>query len=223
MNGYNVGLNYTSPHMSVVAQQRVKEIFFARPEDALKQGVTLAAGYPHIDVGDLLGRITSTGKYRRYTRCYVKANVASSGTKFICVDAAGGADLLQPPYIVGEHIKIGASPTIADATITAIDNTKGEITVAAAFGGSGIAKDDVVLLVTADGSETARGVAGHPYFNSNYNPESPNSLNLLQLDGQIEMILSGVLVKSNLRNVDAQAITDLAARDLSPAFDAIKF
>jgi hypothetical protein len=210
MGGF-VGVRYQAPNVHSIAQQTIEEILL-HPGREFKKGVTLAAGYPHVKVGDVLGRITASGKCRRYTPCLVKTGASSDVVPL--KDILGNS--IEPPFIVGEILDVGGD---SSKTIVSVDNVNGRVTVAG--GAFTFVTDEAVILHTADGSDVADGIAARPIFSGLYDPAVPNLNYLLDVDYLLDVIFQGILVKSKLRGLDAGAITDLALQTISSLDAAI--
>jgi len=206
-----VGTRYQAPNVRSIAEQTVAELL-VHPGNEFKKGVTLAAGYPCVEVGDLLGRITATGKFRRYPTALV--HTGGTGTVIKLKDQTLG-NVIAPPFKVGEIVNVGTDNT---NTIVAVNHETGEITI----GGSiTFVADEDVHLTTADGAEAAVCIAARPIFSGLYDPSNPNLNNMLDVDYLVDAIFQGILKRSVLRGLDTAAVTALAAQSLMPALDAV--
>jgi hypothetical protein len=203
--GAFVGTRYQAPNVHSIAQQTIEEILM-HPGYMFKKGVTLAAGYPHVMVGDVLARITASGKYRRYTPCAVKTGATSATVSL--KDVVTGLSI-ESPFIAGELVSVGAD---AGNTILSVDNVNGRITLA---GSITFVTDEAVILTTPDGSDVAAGIAARPIFSGLYDPGLMNLNYLLDVDYLLDVIFQGILKKAKLRGLDAGAITDLALQTIT--------
>lgn len=214
MGSFAVNSMYQAPNVKNVAVQTIAEIL-RHPGHEFKKGVTAASGMPHINVGDILGVITATGKYRRYTKVLAQQTRVTGDTTLILKDGLGNP--VESPFVVGEIIDIGAQ---ASKTITAVDNTNSKITIATTMGGS-ISVGDAIVLHTADGSEVAAGVAARPLNTAFFDPSNLNLNYLLDSDFLLDVIFQGIVAKSALRGYGAGVITDLSIQVLPAPLDSV--
>jgi len=203
---------YQAPNFNLSAVQTIAEIIFAKPDHQLRQSSQLKKAYPHVNVGDVLGRITADGKYRRVPRCLLNANTLASAVSFVCKDENG---IIEPPFIAGEVLLIGSDTT----TVTSVVPSTGTVNCTAITNTHSLGA--VVLLNTLDGSEVAVGIASTPVQSALYDSNNKDVNFLLDVDYTEDIILQAALVKSKLRGVcDSTTKTQLGISDLSPAFDA---
>lgn len=198
---FPIGTRYQAPNVQNIAIQTVAEIL-KHPEGMFKLGVTLAAGFPTVHVGDVLGQITATGKYRRYTNSLVKVGVTSATISL--TDNTG--NVIFPPYVPGDIIDIGSN---ASNTVLTVDAANGRVTVGSSIT---VSTSDAVHLHTADGSGTADCIAARPIFGPGYNPSLPSINNLLDVDYLLDCYFQGILRKSGINGLDSAAITALSAQ-----------
>ncbi len=212
--GFPIGTRYQAPNVKSVAQQTVEELLFSMTPPPFKKGVTLASGYPHVRVGDVLGIITATGKYRRYTKVLAAQTRVTGDSTLTLKDSLGNA--VPPPFKVGEVIDIGAQ---GSKTVTAVDEVNSKITIATTMGGS-ISVNDAVILHTDDGSGTAACIAARPVFGPFWNPETGEGATL-DVDYELDAIFAGILRKSVIKGYGTGVVTDLDIKDLGAFLDAV--
>lgn len=155
-------------------------------------GVTVATTFI-VKQGDLLGQIAASGKYRRRSR------TDATGTGF-ADNSPTGQVVDTTVFKVGDVLKDAAGNALG--TVLSVDPTATPDTVTL----TGNAANNVaagVGVVAQDGSQVARAVADQ---------ETDGTA-----DTPIAAIISGKLVESKLRGLDASAKTELAGASVAGA------
>jgi hypothetical protein len=221
--GFTSGISpYQAPNLVRKSIFQFNEIIFAKPEVLIKQGCQVAAAFPHIIPGDVLARITATGKFRRYTRCILNTTTSIGGSSFICKDSTTGL-VMEPPFNAGEQVTLDIGGGGAEnVTIASVVPATGTVNITGTFAAGHTAGVAIGLRSTVeDGSGTAVGIAGGARQHGAWDSGNLNLNFLLDQDYTMDIVLSGVLYKSKLRGMDAAAFTTFTVKDLSPAFDAL--
>ena len=193
MGTFGIHSRYQAPNVYDVPIQDHDELWFHNSEDALKKGVILAAGYPAIRVGDVLGMITATGKYRRVTT-QVADGLEPIGSNQVKMKYALGGPAPASSFKVGDVISVGGNLT---ETVVALVNSNSSIVVNPPFTVA-VADLDPIKLKTLDGSEIPVCVAARNVAPAMYDPSRPDINNILDTDYEVDGIFWGIVKASML-------------------------
>lgn len=153
-------------------------------------GVTVANTHI-VKQGDVIGKITASGKYRRRTR-------ATVNTTAFATDSPNGQVLDASVFKVGDVLKNVAGVTVG--TIQSIDLTTTPDSIVLT-GNAGVAVAAGADVLGSDGSQVAQAVADQ---------ETDGTA-----DVPIAAIISGKLKESELRGLDASAKSELAGASVA--------
>lgn len=142
-------------------------------------GATFLAGQGKLAVGQVIGKITATGKYGKYKRTTVAVTAALGATDVTLTDATG--------FKVGDNIVIGTEAAKAITAIAANVVTVSALAAEQAAGVDAKANNglEVAVGILADDADTTSGDAAGAYY------------------------VHGFFKESALKNLNATAKTDL--------------
>jgi hypothetical protein len=164
-----------------------------RPDEAVKQNVTFADGF-EVEQGDVIGIIAASGLARRRSR------TTAAGTGF-AVDSNTGQVTDASVFAAGDVLKSEDGTIIG--TVQSIDTTTTPDTVALTGNAAvAVASGDAVLA--SDGSQVAQGIS--------------DAANDGEDDMPADVFISGMLVASLLRGLDASAKAELGGATLLGVF-----
>jgi hypothetical protein len=159
-----------------------KQLERVRPDLTASVAVTVKNGF-RTQQGDVIGKITADGFYRRRARTTV-------GATAFATNAPTGTVADASVFAVGDVLKNAAGANIG--TISAITIATNTITLAA---NAANAAATGTAISASDGSEVAAGIADKDADGSGNTP--------------VNAIITGLLDESQLRGLDASAKTEL--------------
>lgn len=166
------------------------ELEARRADLAVRVGVMVALGFI-VKQGDVIGKITSSGKYRRRTRATVVTTAfATNSTTGKVDDASKFAD--------GDVLKDKDGTTVGTIAVGGRNLTTNVITLT---GNAGVAVAVGADVLGSDGSQVAGGVS---------DDETDGTV-----DANISVIIGGYLDESKLRGLDSTAKTELAGASVA--------
>jgi hypothetical protein len=160
----------------------------ARADLAVLVGVMIASGFI-VKQGDVIGKITSSSKYRRRSRA------VAAGAGFATTGATGEVDDAGV-FAAGDVLKNAAGAAVG--TVQSLNTTTNVITLT---GNAAVAVAAGAAVLGSDGSQTAKGIS---------DGETDGTQ-----DANVPAMIAGFLVESSLRGLDSTAKTELGGASMA--------